>query len=269
MSPIDQYRDRLQARERVIAQHEKTLGHLGSLRVVLFLIAIAAAWWLLNETTVSPVWLLVPIAAFAAAVIQHGRVTRLLTLARRAAAFYRGGIARLEDRWVGTGQTGERFDDPHHVYASDLDIFGRGSLFELLFIGRTRMGEEFLARWLKSPSSIATVLERQAALAELRDRMELREDIAVLGADTNVGVQPVALVTWAESPNRLTQPWLPIASYVLPLLAIAGAVAWSEWGLISPLVLVLLVEFGVLRLLRDQLQDTLQSTEQAFEDLKL
>jgi hypothetical protein len=269
VSPIDQYRERLQARERVIAEHERTLDRLGSLRVILFLIAIGAAWWLLNESTLSSLWLFAPLAAFAAAVVQHGRITRLLTLARRAAAFHRAGIARLEDRWIGSGQTGERFDDPHHVYASDLDIFGRGSLFELLFIGRTRMGEGFLARWLLSPASIATVLERQAAIAELRDRMELREDIAVLGADTNVGVQPAALVTWAESQNRLTQRWLPIASYLLPLLAIAGAVVWSEWGLISPLVVVLLIEFGVLRVLRDDLQETLQSTEQAFEDLKL
>jgi hypothetical protein len=252
-----------------MAEHEKSLGRLGSLRVILFLIALATAWWLLNESTLSVLWLLVPVGAFAMAVIQHGRIMRRLTLARRAAAFYRSGIARLEDRWVGSGQTGERFDDPHHVYASDLDIFGRGSLFELLFVGRTRMGEEFLARWLLSPASIATILERQAAIAELRDRMELREDIAALGADTNVGVQPAALVSWAESQNRLTQRWLPIAGYVLPLLAIAGAVAWSEWGLISPLVLVLLVEFAVLRLLRDDLQTTLQSTEQAFEDLKL
>ena len=267
--PADLYRQRLQAREQDIATLDQTLSRLGTLRVVLFLAAIAVTWWLLNETNAPTAWLLIPIGAFLAAVAHHGRIKRRKTLAERAAAFYRAGLARLEDRWEGTGQTGERFDDPHHVYASDLDLFGRGGLFELLFTGRTRMGEERLAHWLLQPANVATVLERQRAIIEVRERIDLREDIAVLGADAGVGVQPEALVKWAESANRLTQPWLTAASYILPLLAIAGVVAWSEWGLISPFVLVLLAEFGALRLVKNELQETLQTTEQAFEDLKL
>jgi MutS domain V len=269
LSPEDLYRERLKGREQRIVELEKTLERLGSLRVALFIVAIAIIWWLLNETVLSAWWLLIPLVAFFAAVFQHSQVKRRKALAERAADFYRAGLARLNDRWEGTGQTGERFDDPHHVYAADLDLFGRGGLFELLFTGRTRMGEECLARWLLAPAVVATLQERQAALSELRTRTDLREDLAVVGADAGVGVQPEALVKWAEAPNRLTQPWLGAASYGLPLLAVAGIVAWNQWGLISPFIAVLLVEFGVLRLLRNELQQTLHDTEQAFEDLKL
>jgi hypothetical protein len=263
------YRERLKARETSIAALERTLDRLGTLRVATFVISIAAAWWLLNASSRSPWWTLAPMLGFAIAVFVHGINKRRLTLAQRAAAFYRAGIARLEDRWEGSGRTGERFDDPHHVYASDLDLFGRGSLFELLFTGRTRMGEECLARWLLAPAELATIRDRQAAVMELRERNDLREDIAVLGADAQVGVQPDALIAWAEAPNRLGQRWLVAASYVLPLLAIAGVIVWSEWGLISPFVLVLIVEFGVLQLVKKDLARTLNTTEQAFEDLKL
>ena len=263
------YRERLQAREKTVAALEKTLERLGTLRIVTFVVSIAVAWWLNDAGSLSSWWVLVPILAFAIAVVFHGVNKRRLVVAQRAAAFYRAGIARLEDRWEGTGQGGDRFDDPHHVYASDLDIFGRGSLFELLFTGRTRMGEECLARWLLSPADIATIRERQGAVLELRERVDLREDIAILGADAQVGVQPSALVTWAEAPNRLTQRWLVVASYVMPVLAIAGVVAWSEWNLYSPLVAVLVAEFGVLSLVKHDLRRTLHTTEQAFEDLKL
>jgi MutS domain V len=269
LSAEDLYRERLKAREQRILELEHNLERLGSLRVVLFLVAVAATWWVLNRTALSGWFLLIPIAIFFAAVFQHGQVKRRLTLAQRAASFYRAGLARLEDRWEGTGQTGERFDDPHHVYAADLDLFGRGGLFELLFTGRTRMGEERLARWLLAPADVATILERQAAVTELRTRTDLREDLAIIGADAGVGVQPEALLKWAEAPNRLTQPWLSAASYVLPLLAIAGVVVWNRWGLISPFIAVLLAEFGVLRLSKGELQQTLHETEQAFEDLKL
>jgi hypothetical protein len=263
------YRDRLRAREQSVAALEQSLGRLGTLRVVTFVASIGIAWWLLNASSFSPWWMLVPIVAFTVAVTLHGVNKRHLVMTHRAAAFYRSGIARLEDRWEGTGQRGERFDEPHHVYASDLDLFGRGSLFELLFTGRTRMGEECLARWLLSPAEVATIRERQAAVVELRERIDLREDIAILGADAQVGVQPSALVAWAEAPNRLTQRWLVLASYVMPALAVAGVVVWSEWGLISPFVVVLVAEFGVLKLIKNDLEETIRTTEQAFEDIRL
>ena len=40
---------------------------------------------------------------------------------------------------------GERFRDDSHLYADVLDLFGQGSLFELLSIARTRTGEAKLA----------------------------------------------------------------------------------------------------------------------------
>ena len=170
-SALQLYRSRLQGREQGVAQLERTEQRLGSLRVASFIVAIAAAWWLLNRDPVLAV--VAHSSGWRASLLSscmHGRVKRSIELAQRAAAFYRAGLARIEDRWNGTGQTGERFDDPHHVYAADLDLFGRGSLFELLFTGRTRMGEECLARWLLAPATVATIRERQAAIVELRER---------------------------------------------------------------------------------------------------
>jgi hypothetical protein len=38
---------------------------------------------------------------------------------------FKRGLARLEDRWPGTGEPGERFRDDRHVYANDLDLSPR------------------------------------------------------------------------------------------------------------------------------------------------
>src|SRR5262249_52490087 len=64
-------------------------------------------------------------------------------------------------RWVGSGSTGERFLDPTHPYAADLDLFGPASLFELLSTARTYVGEETLANWLLAPASYEVVQARQ------------------------------------------------------------------------------------------------------------
>ena len=87
--------------------------------------------------------------------------------------------------------SGERFRDPtsplrgyvetgrNHPYAEDLDVFGPGSLFQLLSSCRTPMGEERLAGWLLRPAAIPDIRERQARVAagkvpELVDLLEQR-----------------------------------------------------------------------------------------------
>src|SRR5439155_4694671 len=99
-----------------------------------------------------PGWLIAaPAAAFSALLIYHARLLRARDRAKRAARYYERAIARIEDRWLGTGESGARFRDPNHPYAEDLDLFGQGSLFELLSTARTRVGEDTLAKWLLAP----------------------------------------------------------------------------------------------------------------------
>ena len=102
----------------------------------------------------------------------------------------------MENRWAGSGDSGERFLPDFHSYALDLDLFGRGSLFELLSTATTSWGAKTLADWLLSPASPAEVRERQAAVAELRPRLDLREEIATLDKEERVPpdqVDPQAL----------------------------------------------------------------------------
>ena len=91
--------------------------------------------------------------------------------------------------------------DPAHPYAQDLDLFGKGSLFELLSTARTHIGEDTLARWLLAPAEPATLRERNQAVDELRPRMDLREDLAVLAEEARTGVDPSALAAWGEAPR--------------------------------------------------------------------
>ena len=101
--------------------------------------------------------------------------------ARGAERVYLRGLDRLDGRWAGTGRDGAAFLEGH-PYARDLDLFGRGSLFELLNTTRTEAGEETLADWLRAPAPLDEVRARQAAVAELRPMLDFREDVAVLAA---------------------------------------------------------------------------------------
>jgi hypothetical protein len=137
---VEEYKQRLKDRESRVARHEQIHIRLGYVRLSLALVAAVIGWESFWRHGLSPWWMVAPLILFVFIAAYHSRILRARDLAKRAMAFYHNGLARIEDRWAGTGQTGERFNDPHHVYAADLDLFGKASLFELLSTARTRMG---------------------------------------------------------------------------------------------------------------------------------
>ena len=199
---------------------------------------------LLLATTrgLSPFWLLLPAAAFIVLVRQHDRVIRKRDAAARAIAFYERGLARIEDRWPGTGETGDRFRDDQHLYANDLDLFGRGSLFELLSIAGTAAGEETLAAWLKRPADPTEVAARQQAIVELTPSLDLREALGRTGADVRAGVHSEALLAWAEGPPLLYPGWLRWVAVLLTVSVVGALAVLFTTGNQGPIVAVLVIQ---------------------------
>ena len=103
----------------------------------------------------------------------HNSVVRAHESASRSVAWYQRGLARLEDRWAGSGEAGSQFIDNSHAYADDLDLFGDGSLFQLLSTAQTTTGTETLSGWLLQPAEPEVIRHRQAAVADLATRPQL------------------------------------------------------------------------------------------------
>ncbi|HYG66941.1 MAG TPA: DNA mismatch repair protein MutS, partial [Anaeromyxobacteraceae bacterium] len=163
---------KLEARRAAVAEEERRDARLATARLVVFVAAAAIAWLAFGARRVHPGWLALPIAAFAGLVVRHDRVLRARARARRAVAFWEAALARVEERWAGAGNAGERFGREAHPYALDLDLFGKGSLFELLCAARTGPGEERLASWLLAPAPPGEVRARQRAIRALRGRVD-------------------------------------------------------------------------------------------------
>lgn len=259
----------MHALETRIGRLDLLANRIAGIRILLAIVFVAAIWWSTRSATWTGYAWPVPVALFVAAVIYHSRVRRARARTDRAAAHYRVGLARIEDRWSGLGNSGVEFEDAQHVYAADLDLFGHGNLFELLSTARTRMGEGALAGWLLAPAPTSAVLQRQQSIAELRDRLDFREDIAVLGETAEVAVRPEELSRWAESTNQLTQRWILPAAVLLPTLLVAALILWNVTAVASPLVALLLLELGVVRALRKRVAAVIDSTEQSFDKLRL
>ncbi|HVT04737.1 MAG TPA: DNA mismatch repair protein MutS [Thermoanaerobaculia bacterium] len=165
-------------------------------------------------------WVALPLAAFIALAITHERVIRRSTHLELRRKFNERGLERVTGMWMGRGSDGARFLDPSHPYAADLDIFGTGSLFQLLSSARTAAGEDKLAGWLAAPASIGEIPPRQNAVRELTAQLDLREELATIAEETAAAISPEELVTWSRAPKAEFAPWERLVASALSIVAL-------------------------------------------------
>jgi hypothetical protein len=133
-----QYERRLADRRAALAAADRR--HVRVSRVRLAIVAAAIVMAIAGGLPMLP-WLLIPFVAFLGVAVFHGVVLNARDRAASAVTFYERGLARIRHMWMGHGRTGEGHRPADHVFADDLDVFGRGSLFELLATTRTQAGE--------------------------------------------------------------------------------------------------------------------------------
>src|SRR5262245_6159721 len=234
MDAAREYVLRLGARRQsrdALDRADARMAHARLATFAAFVLILIAAW----QSSLAGWWLLAPAAVFAWLVKRHDELLRARSAAIRGISFYERGLARLEDRWVGTGESGERFRTDDHPYANDLDLFGRGSLFELLSLARTRTGEATLAKWLITSALRDEIRARQEAVQELAPVLDLREQLALAGADVQAAVHTDRLLAWAQTPVGEHRA-LRTSAWVLTGAAVV-AIAYSViTGQVWPLV---------------------------------
>jgi len=193
-----------------------------------------------------------PVGAFFLLILVHDRVLLRRRMAETVVALYRDGELRLDDAWTGRGDPAARFAAAaeDHPYAGDLDLYGRGSLFELIDTTRTPAGQRTLARWLEAPAGPDEARDRQAAVRELGPRLDLREELAQAGGALAGGaVREEALSAWAlasprELADRLAALRVIFLGSSVVIAATAGlwlAGAWPAWPALGAVVLTALV----------------------------
>ena len=234
---LDLYSARVAERKIERERCGKKVSWVSYARLLVFVVGVAMAWFVWETDSVPWPWLLAPAAAFAVLMSWHARLYEGLRQAERSEKFYTRGLARLRDEWPGSGNQGVSFVDARHPYASDLDIFGNGSLFELLATTESPWGANTLAEWLLSPASAEVVRQRQEAVAELAPLVELREDIAREHDDAVETVNPETLSKWAIEPPVLVSRGARLVALVLGVLSFVAVIGWAaSWWARLPFV---------------------------------
>ena len=120
-----------------------------------------------------------------------------------------------------------------HLYANDLDIFGRASLFQYINRTGSEMGSAILADWLLQPATTTTLLQRQAAIKELSAATVWRQQLQAFGKQKKIQLATQQrLQNWLNEPDNFSSAkyigWL---RYILPAIII-GIIILNIAGII-------------------------------------
>src|SRR5262245_35737982 len=268
MEPSTEYQARLsdrRARRDRCWQQTRLISYV---RLAAGLGFFAALWVAFALHLFSGWFSLLPLGIYIGLVIYHERLHRLGRRLARSVTFYERGLERIEGRWIGHGNADTSLTTDAHLYARDLDIFGKGSLFELMCTARTRSGEETLAQWLSAPASRSEILSRQEAVRELRDNIDLREDLAVLGPEVRSAINPEFMTRWATAPAMLQSTAPRIIAPILVAGTLSLLVYYFGFGGSSVLVqLALILEFAFSRLYRTQVKEVVDNIDEPAKEL--
>jgi ABC-type multidrug transport system fused ATPase/permease subunit len=232
-SRVGRYTEALKALDRQGAT-------LANLRTVTFLATIALLLAVIFEK-LPALGLLGAVATLAAYVwlaIVHARVIRNEDFAKVKLALNQRGVARLDGKWHDFPSTGEGKLPEGHLYAGDLDIVGKGSLFQRLDDTGTSAGEARLLEWLLAAAPSADeVRSRQEAVKELSPLLDFRQSLVAEArlAGKKDKANPSRFLEWAEAPSTLTSiRWAFPIAHVLPVVTLTCGLLSSN-GVISSL----------------------------------
>lgn len=267
-NPQSEYEQRLEVRTARVQALLNQSDRYSTFRGLIFLVFIA---FLLAATiwgSLSFKWLVVPIAGFIVLVILHARCIKRLKQARLAENYYKTSLDRLNDQWIDVRPTGSEFYDPEHMYAGDLDLLGRGSLFQLLCSARTKLGEETLARWLLAPATSVEIQQRQASVEELRNELDFRETLELLEAETHGDIEQTHLSEWVRQPLTDIPDPLKWASMVTGIFAALCVISWLlSFSGIAPICVAVIIQVCLLFFIGSRIQELLGQTDAVRDGL--
>lgn len=124
-------------------------------------------------------------------------------------------------------ENGGEFNDFHHPYAYDLDIFGEHSLFQNLNRTATFIGKKTLANQLLTLNDNEIILDNQKSISELKTKVDWRQKflaLATISQDSKSAYD--SLVHWNRIKKVTLSKVLLMLSYVMPVLFFGLLIAY-------------------------------------------
>ncbi|MBN4057896.1 DNA mismatch repair protein MutS [Olleya sp. AH-315-K02] len=210
-NPIPYYQAQLKKYQLKVKCLNKKLIQLSALRVLVFSLTAVGIYFTFNQWQLALVIAVAGIILFIYLLSNYTDTKSKRNLNKALVAINEDEIKIASGNYYHRKE-GSQFQDPNHFYSLDIDLFGRGSIFQ--FINRTSIyeGTEKLVNELTA-NNIHNIVTRQEAIKELTSKPEWRQHFSAIATLIQAETPAVKIIDWLKN----YQPFLPKAMQWIPL----------------------------------------------------
>lgn len=202
-----QYLKRKNCYERLLKKQTQTINFISALRLIIFIsvIGFTIFFYTIKRYYLSTIVLITLAILFITLINKHSRLKYNRKCSTMIDEINEGSLKRLKGEWKKFEDSGEEFINNNHNYSKDLDIFGKGSLFQYINVANTYLGREKLKEILSAPNySIEEIYDRQEAVKELAGNLGWRQRFMAEGKiATKRKENPELLFRWGKEVSSL------------------------------------------------------------------
>jgi hypothetical protein len=230
--PLDKYEKRRDYYSKMCNKRSKQMNIISNTRLASFLIAIigAVAFYLMKQFIISGAVLIGFMFLFIYLIMLHEKLIMSKNYYVKLEEINGASIKRIKHDWKNFTDKGNEFYEKDHPYSSDLDIFGKGSLFQWINTAQTYLGRQRFSRSLTTePKNAQEINIKQEAIEELSGKLAWRQRFSAESLMSEGAAQdPEFLFQWAQNTNEsFCSKKVTVCIIVLPIITVALIVLYS------------------------------------------
>lgn len=219
----NEYERRVSNFTNLFQKEKKRFNLFSNLRTVIFIVGVLGSVYLffIGNTRNGNILLLITFLIFIVLIKYHQKIKYQIERLSSLIKINQDSLARLDGGWTEFLNEGSEFIDTTHPYSTDLDLFGKASLYQWINVTNTYFGQQFLKDSLLKPEKdIKSINQRQQAVAELAQKLDWRQELQSEGMISQGKVfNPLGLLKWAESSATiLNNSWMRVVFRVFPIM---------------------------------------------------
>src|SRR5690606_10739611 len=211
-NPSDFYKLQIEIHSEELQKIKRQLAVSSTLRLLVFLLACFGVYFFFGNAKVVIAIIVSAIAAFIYLVTKHSALQYKRDLKKALIAQNEIEIKVL-NRVFHHLPSGEKYKDPLHFYSQDIDLFGRGSIFQYLNRTALESGSDFLAQ-LFTENTIDSIQEKQKAIMELSEMPQWRQQFSGIASLVTAEVSAPEVSDWLQDYRFFVPKWIKPVSFL-------------------------------------------------------
>lgn len=204
---LSYYKNNMEKINEQLEGLEKKLIAFSIIRFIIVIVGLIAMYYYYKQDSIEGLGFsfLCTLFVFLIIVFFHNERINLKKRLLTMLEYYEKGIKRLDNTWKEFSDIGEEFINKNHNFSSDLDIFGKKSLFQWINLTRTKFGRKKLAHkmMLNDLPTRYEIQDNQEAIKELSKKRDFCEKLYFEATIQNKKKENIEeLLKWAKSEEK-------------------------------------------------------------------